>query len=47
MVPYAGFEMPVSYAGLVIEHNAVQKLVECLMSRTWASFVSEVLKRWI
>ena len=25
MVPYAGFEMPVSYAGLVIEHNAVRQ----------------------
>jgi aminomethyltransferase len=25
MVPYAGFEMPVSYAGLVIEHNAVRE----------------------
>ena len=25
MVPYAGFEMPVSYAGLVVEHHAVRK----------------------
>ena len=25
MVSYAGFEMPVSYAGLVIEHNAVRE----------------------
>ena len=26
MVPYAGFEMPVSYAGLVIEHNRAKGL---------------------
>ena len=25
MVPFAGFDMPVSYAGLIQEHNAVRE----------------------
>ena len=35
MVPFANWEMPVSFSGLIEEHNAVRKMLECSTYLTW------------
>ena len=38
LVPFAGWEMPVQYAGgILAEHHAVRTGLECSTSPTWAS----------
>ena len=34
MVPFAGYNMPVSYEGVTIEHETVRKLVKINWTRT-------------
>ena len=37
MVPYAGFEMPVQYAGILQEHDAVRHRAGFSIFRTWGN----------
>ena len=38
MVPFAGYEMPVQYDGVNVEHLAVRNSIGVLTSPTWESF---------
>jgi len=40
MVPFAGYSMPMSYTGIIDEHNAVRNMIGVLMLVTWASLKS-------
>ena len=35
ITPFAGFDMPIQYTGIIDEHNAVREQWEFLMCLTW------------
>jgi glycine cleavage system aminomethyltransferase T len=47
MVPFAGYNMPVSYEGVNAEHETVRKSVGCLMFHIWENFLSPVKMHWL
>ncbi len=47
MAEFAGYNMPISYAGIKVEHKTVREGVGVLMYRTWASLWSKAKEHWI
>ena len=45
MVPFAGYNMPVQYEGVNIEHRTVRNGVGVLMYHTWENFSLRVNMR--
>jgi|GEM_PF-6672884 len=45
MVPFAGYEMPVQYAGVSTNIMWCGAKSECLTFRTWANFGLKALRR--
>jgi aminomethyltransferase len=47
MLPFAGYNMPITYEGINAEHETVRTAVGVLMCRTWENFYLQVPMHWL